>query len=126
MVNFTVSIRSSVDSLKVEIANRLDALSRVFGTNIHTDSKYPAWQFQKDSPLRDSLVEEYKKQTGKEMEIKALHAGLECGLFKETLGDLDMVSIGANLYGVHAPGEKVSISSLNRTYKLLVGLLENI
>lgn len=126
MVNFTVSIRSSVDSLKVEIANRLDALSRVFGTNIHTDSKYPAWQFQKDSPLRDALVEEYKKQTGKEMEIKALHAGLECGLFKETLGDLDMVSIGANLYGVHAPGEKVSISSLNRTYKLLVGLLKNI
>lgn len=125
-VNFTTSIRSSVDSLKSEIANRIETLSRVFGAEVHADSKYPAWQFQKESVLRDTLIEEYRKLTGKEMEIKALHAGLETGLFKETLGDLDMVSIGPNLYGVHAPGEKASISSIKRTYELLINLLENI
>jgi dipeptidase D len=60
------------------------------------------------------------------LRVEAIHAGLECGLFKDKFGEIDMVSFGPNLYGVHAPGEKVSISSTERVYELLLKVLENI
>ena len=68
----------------------------------------------------------YKEVSGKEFKLEAIHAGLECGIFVETIGDIDMLSIGPNMKGVHAPGEHLSISSTERVFDFLIKILENL
>ena len=73
----------------------------------------------------DIAVKTYKELTGKEPVVSAVHAGLECGLIKKTIPDIDTVSFGPNLYDVHTPNEHLSISSAERMWKFIVKLLEN-
>lgn len=123
---FTHSIRSSVRSLRDEIALRVQHISELCGASLSLADSYPEWQYNPESKVRDIAVKTYKDLWGKEPAIEAIHAGLECGLLKEKLGELDMISFGPSLYDVHTPNEHMSISSVERTYKFLKALLANL
>ncbi|MGP1432124.1 MAG: aminoacyl-histidine dipeptidase [Treponema sp.] len=124
-VSFTISVRSSVKSALDEIVQVLQLCAERTGGSFTKLSEYPAWEYAPQSRARDAAVQTYKEITGKEPVISAIHAGLECGLIKKTIPDIDAVSFGPNLYDVHTPNEHLSISSAERVWKFLVKLLEN-
>ena len=125
-VNIISNIRSSVQSSKeyVGLVNKIAAEN--FGAEFEIITKYPAWEYKENSPLREVAKKSYKEVSGKEFKLEAIHAGLECGIFVETIGDIDMLSIGPNMKGVHAPGEHLSISSTERVFDFLIKILENL
>ena len=125
-VRFTVSVRSSVASRKYALRDRIEAAVTGFGGNVSIRGEYPGWAYRKDSPVRDTLSRVYKKQTGKDPVITAIHAGLECGLFSEALKGLDCVSIGPELKDIHSVGEKLGIASVERMYELVTEFLAEI
>ena len=118
------SVRSSVSSQKQMLLARIDALSQLLGGSLHVTGAYPAWEYRRESPLRDKLAAVYTQQTGKTPKIEAIHAGLECGLFAGQLPGLDCVSFGPDLADIHTTREKMSISSVQRTWRFLLGALE--
>lgn len=120
------AIRSSIKSLKDMLSRQMELIAESLGASWSSSGEYPAWQYRKDSYIRDLFASTYKELSGKQMEIEAIHAGLECGLFYELLGDIDMVSLGPDMWGVHAPGERLSIDSVERTYNILVEVLRKI
>ncbi|WP_427340147.1 aminoacyl-histidine dipeptidase [Caloranaerobacter sp. DY30410] len=125
-VVFESAVRSSVRSLKYDIVSQTETVAKVIGAKFVTESDYPEWQYNPNSYIRKVFVKVYKDLYGKEPEITAIHAGLECGLFKEKLGDIDMISFGPNMYDVHTPNEHLSISSTKRTWDYLLAVLREI
>ncbi|HPE68037.1 MAG TPA: aminoacyl-histidine dipeptidase [Thermotogota bacterium] len=125
-VEFRFSIRSSVQSKKEEIQNRLRALARLCGASVTFTADYPAWEIQKESKLRQLFVDTWQRMHGERPKITAIHAGLECGLFSERLGsDVDMISMGPDMKDVHSPDEALKIPSVKRTWEFLLHVLEN-
>lgn len=120
------AIRSSVKTLQEFISEQIDLLAKAIGASFERTSSYPPWQYKDDSYIREVVKEAYRDLYNEEINVSAIHAGLECGLFDEKFDNMDMVSLGPNMYGVHAPGEKLSISSTERTYNLLLKVLEKI
>jgi len=120
------AIRSSVGTLKQFISEQIGLLAKTLVASYERTSSYPAWQYKEDSYIREVIKETYRELYNKEINVSAIHAGLECGIFDEKFDNFDMVSLGPNMYGVHAPGEKLSISSTERTYNLLLKVLEKI
>ena len=116
-------IRSSVDSQKVMLQQRVACLAEQLGGSCTISGDYPGWAYRQDSPLRELLTEVFVEQYGTRPRIEAIHAGLECGLFAGKLPGLDCVSIGPDLKEIHTHRERMSISSVQRTWKLLVELL---
>lgn len=86
---------------------------------------YPPWEFKTDSPLREAFCDCYQKLRGENCKVEAIHAGLECGVFAAGIEGLDCISFGPSLYDVHTTNEKMSISSAQKTFELLLMLLEN-
>jgi dipeptidase D len=122
-IKVIISIRSSVNSLREEITSGLEALARMVGAKTSRSGEYPAWYYQADSKIRDLCVSVYKKVSGNDAQIQAIHAGLECGLLKEKLPKTDMISFGPNLYNVHTPDEHLSIRSVGNMWAFLTALL---
>lgn len=120
----TFSVRSSVNAEKDELLNQIKKLSEFHGGAYSQMGEYPAWEYRKDSPLRDKMISIFKMQYGKEPEVLALHAGLECGLFSEKLPGLDCVSMGPQMHDIHTSRETLEIASTERTWKLLLELLK--
>ena len=87
---------------------------------------YPAWEYRKDSPLRDTMVDVYEKMFGEKPEVVAIHAGLECGLLGEKIEDLDAVSFGPQMHDIHTSREKLDIASTNRTWQYLLEILKSL
>ena len=87
---------------------------------------YPAWEYKKDCPLRKTVLATYRRLYGKEMTVEAIHAGLECGLFSDRIAGLSCVSIGPNMQDIHTPRERLSISSVKRTYEFRCEILKEI
>lgn len=125
-VAFESATRSSVGSLKEEIIDRMNVVAKAFGGEVSVHSAYPAWQYKKESYIRDLMIETYKETTGKDMIVQAIHAGLECGLLTEKVGDIDMISLGPDMFDVHTPVERLSISSTERVYNFLLEVLKRI
>lgn len=117
------SIRSSVKSRKDGMIIRLDLIAKLVGASTTTSASYPEWQYKSDSPIREHMKKIWENMYGKELKVDAIHAGLECGFLVEKLGDIDMVSMGPNLYDVHTPKERMSISSVERVYDFLLKVL---
>lgn len=116
-VTFESTTRSSVRTMKFDIAGRIEQIADALGATVEFDQGYPEWQFAQESKLRDVFAEAYKEQYGKDPVITAIHAGLECGVFSEKFdGKIDLVSFGPNLFEVHTAGEKMDIASVERTY----------
>ena len=88
--------------------------------------EYPAWEFRKESSLRDTMVRVYTQLFGHAPQVVALHAGLECGLFSEKIPNLDCVSIGPQMYDVHTSRERVEIASVERTWRFLLAVLQEL
>ncbi len=126
IISFESAVRSSVKSLKDEITNRIEVISKMVGANQKLVSAYPEWQYKEDSYIRDLFASTYKDMYGVDTKVTAIHAGLECGLLKERIGDIDMISFGPNMYDVHTPQERLSISSTKRTWEFLLEVLKRI
>lgn len=122
-VRFESAVRSSVKSLKYAILEEAKTVAKVLGIELIADSDYPEWQYNPNSKIREIMIDVYKEMFGKEPEIYAIHAGVECGLLGEKLGGADMISFGPNLYDVHTPEEHMSISSVQRMWKYLLNVL---
>lgn len=120
------AVRSSVNAEKLELLERLHNIANEFGAKYNSHSHYPAWEYKKDSPLREKMIKAFKKCYGKEPVIEAIHAGLECGLFCDKIPGLDAVSFGPNLFEIHTCREHLSVSSVERSYSFLVELLKNL
>lgn len=120
------AVRSSVKTLKANLVERTAALAKVYGAEMEANASYPEWQYIKDSKLRDKAIEVHKDMFGNEPEIVAIHAGVECGILNERLGNLDMISIGPNLFDIHTPNEHMSIESVKKTWEYLLGILKSL
>ena len=123
-VVITHAVRSSSPSRKEELATRVTTLAQILGAKAEQFSDYPEWEYDPDSKLKDTSLEVYKKVTGKEPEVKAIHAGLECGLLKKKMPNVDMISFGPDMADVHTPNEHLSIKSVERTWDFMVELLK--
>ena len=120
----TFAVRSSVNDEKQELLDRLEAMAKEFDGAYSQMGEYPAWEYKKDSVLRDTMVKIYTDMFDKEPEVLAIHAGLECGLLGEKLPGLDCVSIGPQMHDIHTSREKLDIASTERTWKFLLEVLK--
>ena len=120
------SIRSSVRSRKYVLCDKLEFLCELLGGEAESTSEYPEWAFRENSHLRDVLCRSYEELTGTQMKVMAIHAGLECGLFDDKMPGLDMVSIGPDMRDIHTTAERLSIASVERTWKLICEVLRRL
>ena len=115
-VTASFCIRSSLESEKEMLKDRLACLLDRLGGSVSFSGEYPGWAYRPDSPLRELMTEVYREQYGQEPRVEAIHAGLECGLLAGKLPGLDCVSIGPDLLEIHTPRERMSIASVQRVW----------
>ncbi len=125
-VSIGISVRSALESAKMALISRLESLAYLSGADMEVTGVYPGWAYRKDSPLRSKMVEVYKNLYRKEPEIRAIHAGVECGLLADKIPGLDCVSIGPDMKNIHTTREELSISSAGRVWNYLIQLLEEL
>ena len=118
------SVRSSVSSRKEELGDRLEYLAEFLGGEIEINGSYPAWEYRSDSEIRKGISAVYEDLFGEEPIFEAIHAGLECGILSGKIDNLDCVSFGPNNYDIHTPKERLSISSTQKVWDVLVEFLK--
>ncbi len=123
-MKLTFAVRSSVNREKRELLNQLQAIAQEYGGACTEAGSYPAWEYKKESCLRDIMVETYQELFGKAPQVVAIHAGLECGLLSEKIPGLDCVSIGPDMQDIHTSRERLHIASTERTWKFLLEVLK--
>ncbi len=117
------SQRSCVTAARRAAAAKMEACFALAGAIVKHEGEYPGWAPAAESAVRDTCVASYRKLFGVDPKVKAIHAGLECGLFTEKFSGLDMVSFGPTLRGVHAPGERLDLASLDKFVALLLDVI---
>lgn len=122
----TTSQRSSVDSVKKDISDRIGSIFRMAGAQVEHSDGYPGWTPNPDSEIVKITEASYRRLFKKKPLVRAIHAGLECGLILEKYPNLDMISIGPTILGAHTPGEKINIKSTQKFWKLLLDVLKNV
>lgn len=125
VLHLDLSVRSSVTDERDALIKKIYAIAQDFGAVCDTHGLYPGWQYDPDSVIIRHFSEVYRHTTGKEARVEAIHAGVECGLFKEKRSDLDCISFGPDLENVHSVNEKLHIGSAVRTWELLLAVLES-
>ena len=123
-LTLTFAVRSSVNAEKVELLGKLRELAVFYDGNTSEMGDYPAWEYKKDSHLREVMIDTFTRMYDKKPEVVAIHAGLECGLLSEKLPGLDCVSIGPDMQDIHTSREKLSIDSTRRTWEFLLEVLK--
>ncbi|GAA4276350.1 aminoacyl-histidine dipeptidase [Aquimarina mytili] len=118
--------RSSVESSKSDLVNKLRATFELIGCEVTTSGDYPGWAPNMDSPILKVLDELYQKLNGQKAHVAACHAGLECGILGQNYPDMDMISFGPTILGAHSPDERASISSTQKYWKFVVEILKEI
>ena len=118
-----VSQRSSAISARDNMCHTIAATFRLAGAEVEIGDGYPGWKPNMHSKLLQITVDAYKRLFGKEPVVRAIHAGLECGLFSEKYPGLDMVSFGPTLRGVHSPDERLEIKTVDMVWRHLVEVL---
>lgn len=126
VITVTTSQRSSIESARDDVSAAVRAAFELGGATVTTKGHYPGWKPNMNSEIMKVACEQYKALFGGEAKIKAIHAGLECGLFLEKAPWLDMISFGPTMRGVHSPDEKLNIPSTERFYRHLLAVLENV
>lgn len=119
-------VRSSVEAARDALSDKIQYLTEFLGGSFEIQGAYPAWEYRKDSPLRDQMVEVYEEMYGKKPEVVAIHAGLECGLFYKKIEGLDCVSLGPNMKDIHTSEEVLDIASAGRVWDYLVKVLAHL
>lgn len=125
-VVIVASQRSNVMSALDNQAATVKAVFQLAGADVVQGEGYPAWKMRADSKLTALTVETYKKLFGKDPKVLGIHAGLECGLFSEKYPNLDMVSFGPTLRGVHSPDERLHIPTVEMVWNHLLAILKNV
>ncbi len=127
--NVKIRIKSLARSMANDPLNKLveevTDLTRKHDANIKIAASNPSWEYKEDSKIRELIEKSFKEITGNKPVIKAIHAGLECGVFTQNIKDADVVSIGPNIYGAHTPEERMDIKSVGETWEWLLKILEN-
>ncbi|MCI8881453.1 MAG: aminoacyl-histidine dipeptidase [Lachnospiraceae bacterium] len=118
------AIRSSVTSRKYELTSRLHLITEFFGGEVSVYGDYPAWEYRAESSMRELMADTYRDLFQEEPKLQAIHAGLECGIFSGKIENLDCISFGPNNFDIHTPKERLSISSTEKIWKLLVEFLK--
>lgn len=119
-------VRSNLNSRRDALLDRLKAFAQALGCAYEISSVFSAWEFRKDSPLRETMTRIFREQYGREPDIRVTHAGLEGGAFGDKLPGLDCVSTGPVAHDVHTTRERLEISSIQRCYDFLVTLLKEL
>ena len=125
-IEFDSAVRSSTRSRLDDIVSKIELLTNLCNAQFEKNDPYPAWEYKQESKVREICKSVYKEMYGEDIKVYAIHAGVECGLFEERIGDLDMVSFGPDIIDAHTPNEHLSISSTDRVYEYLLKVLENI
>jgi len=125
-INFVTSQRSSVASENVDMTSMVTSVFLLAGAEVSYGDGYPGWKPDINSDILKVFKSTLNKIYGKEPEVTAIHAGLECGIIKEKYPDMDMISFGPTMVGVHSPDEKLQISTVPEFYNQLVNVLKNI
>ena len=125
-ITMVASQRSSVESAKYAVQETLAACFRLAGAKVERNDGYPGWAPNPKSELLDIAVRTYKELFGHDPKVKAIHAGLECGLFLTSYPDLDMISVGPTLRGVHSPSERLELATVPMVFDHLLAILRNI
>jgi dipeptidase D len=125
-VTMVASQRSSVESAKYAVQATVAACFRLAGAKVEQSDGYPGWAPNPKSELLDISVRAYRELFGRDPQVKAIHAGLECGLFLDAYPDLDMISIGPTLRGVHSPSERLELATVPMVFDHLLAILRNI
>lgn len=122
-VRMAFSVRSSVNTEKAALLEQLRALAVRYGAAYSESGHYPAWEYRKESRLRDVMVESFETLYGRKPVVEAIHAGLECGIFSDRLPGLDAVSFGPQMHDIHTSRERLDLASTQRTWNYLVDIL---
>jgi dipeptidase D len=122
----TTSHRSSLMPALFAVQRQVQSVFHQAGAATESDDAYPGWKPNPASPIVKKTVEVYEKLFGEAPAVKAIHAGLECGLLIEKIPDMDAVSIGPEIHNAHSPEEKVQISSVTKFYRHLLAMLEEL
>ncbi len=125
-VVLTSAIRSSIGTKKDAIKTELEILANLVNGELTIKGEYPAWEYNPNSNLRKIFINTYKQMYNKDIKVEAIHAGLECGLFAKKMPDVDMISFGPDMENVHTPNERLSISSVARTWEYLKKILSSL
>ncbi len=125
-VEVLTSQRSSVASEVQDIGNKVRAIGELAGFRVEHVGGYPAWEPNPDSKLLAACKKIYSDTYGKEPEVKAIHAGLECGIIGEHYDGMDMISFGPDILGAHSPDEKIRISSVEHIWEYLQEIMKTI
>lgn len=125
-VALSYSVRSSVESEKQFLIEKLRSLTEIFGGTLEMSGEYPGWEYKADSKIRDVAVKAYEELYKEEPVVEGIHAGLECGLFADKIEGLDAISFGPTMKNVHTTDEMLSISSTERTWNLITKILEKL
>ncbi len=126
MISACVSVRSAKDKAKTDLRDEIRNIGTSLGGEVSERGEYPAWEYRKDSHLRDIMCKVYKDTYGKDAEVITIHAGLECGIFAGKMKNFDCVSLGPTNYDIHTPEERLSISSTARVWEYLKLVLKEI
>ncbi len=125
-LSFGTSQRSSIESAKKNTANNIKAIFELAGAKINATDGYPGWKPDMDSAILKTSKKVFKELFNKEPEIKAIHAGLECGILGDKNPGLDMISFGPTIEGAHSPNERINIKTVEKFYDLLKGILKEV
>ena len=126
IIRIETSQRSSILSARNDMANTVRAVFRLAGAEVTFGEGYPGWKPNPHSPILEVAAESYKRLFGVEAKVKAIHAGLECGLFLDKYPTLDMISFGPTLTGVHSPDERMLIPTVEKFWKHLLDILVHV
>ncbi|MBQ7773417.1 MAG: aminoacyl-histidine dipeptidase [Bacteroidales bacterium] len=126
IIRIGTSQRSAINSSRKYAAEQVEACFELAGATVTHESEYPGWKPNVDSEILEVSVTAYERLFGVKPVVRAIHAGLECGLFLEKFPGLDMISFGPTLRGVHAPGEKLHLGSLDKFRMLLEEVLVSV
>ena len=125
-LDLTFALRSSVNQEKHALQAKLEELGKFYEAEVIHKGDYPAWEYKKDSSLRDTMIAVYREMYDADPQVVAIHAGLECGLLSEKLPGLDCVSIGPEMHDIHTSRERLGIASVGRMWQYIQEVLKNL
>ena len=125
-VSITISVRSSKNHEKQRVIDEISDIAAKYSAKSVRRGDYPAWEYKKESPLRDRACEVYRDTYGKDAKVITIHAGLECGIFADKIAGLDCISLGPDNFDIHTANEHLSISSFLRVWEYIKELLSKL
>ena len=125
-VQIDYSLRSAKMSSLTQLSRDLVELATLLGAQCEEKAAYPAWEYRAESPLRETMKQVYQELRGQEAVIRAVHGGVECGVFTQKIPEMDIVAMGPNLGGAHTPDEWLDLKSFGRTYEYILAVLKKL